>query len=249
MLNFSKIGFIDIGWNASSQYYLSKFLKSIKLSPTKLMGYYIATFPSAEKVVDENTNLLSGYLCNFGKSERVYNMLLNFEELFEIPSMARHGTVLGYKKNASRITAVFDKRRFSKNMYMRLSQLQQGILNFSNDFFDNANFMFDIASNKEISNVLIEKFHRLIYYPTKKESISLGDLEHNVGIGKEINMSKVAYNMDFKDALRNLIFKSDSCKEIQWIFGFVKRQNIFFRLILIFRMGWTTALKNVLRSS
>ena len=169
---------VDIGWHGSLQHSLNLLLADS--SPkTELTGYYLATFPPAEALVEAG-NRHRGYMAECGQPESMYNAVLESVEILEWIFSANHGSVLRFSKGAKGIQPVLERSEIDKEKTALAQRMQRGALDFVDDFLA----QWESSDKIEITPQLASRpLLHLLRHPSLEEARKLGDLPHAEGFG------------------------------------------------------------------
>lgn len=172
-----KVGLVDIGWHGSMQCSLDTLLTLFGAKPT-IKGYYLGTFPPAQKVVQEGY-CLSGFLCHLGKPQEHHDLVKECVEFFEFIHNAPHGSVVNFKFQDHNVLPQFDND-VREDKRFKAQKIQEGALDFIEDIF---NVWSNVSSVKISKEAAIAPLARLLRKPTTKEAVQIGNVLHCEGFG------------------------------------------------------------------
>ena len=220
LLDASNIAIVDIGWHGSLQNSIDKLVRSMGVSPI-INGYYLGTFPAAEKLVQRGMNI-SGYLCDRGEPQKYHAIIKQSVEIFEFIHSAPHGSVIKFKQEDNEIKAIFDGDDASE----KAQKLQKGALAFITDFLPAWSTTKDAVISKDMA---AEPINILLTNPTLEEAVNYGDLEHGEGYG---NVYVRRYLAKPEQLIKKLLTPHQIIKDYRfsfWKAGFKKRCWNFWR--------------------
>jgi len=178
LLDDKKLAFVDIGWHGSLQRSLKKLLQLMGTKPN-IKGYYLGTFPPAEDIVKQGHNM-SAYLCEQGKPQQFHTLIKQSVEIFEFIHSAPHGSVIKIENINGDLSCIYDQDIDHSGKLKKAKQIQQGAIDFINDYLKAGILLKHRPINKDLS---VAPLKRLLTKPTRKEAINYGNLEHAEGYG------------------------------------------------------------------
>ncbi len=213
-----RVGFVDVGWNGTIQFFLDKCFASLKSYP-KIFGLYFAFFGGIPYKFSQK-NHLEGIFFDKNRGLPVENSVMAFEEIFEEAARSLDPTVVGYRKDSvtNSISPVF-KSNQSPDRIAEIKcnpiveELQKGILDFAESFYKD--IMLTGYSYKEIKHFIYSLAERAIVYPRKEEVQQLSKLVHTEDWGHD-NILEVGIN----HSIFNL---PNELKSSNWKYGTISR--------------------------
>lgn len=222
LLDCKKVAFVDIGWHGSLQRSLKKLLALMGAEP-EIKGYYLGTFPPAQDIVRQG-HPMSAYLCEQGEPDSLYQFIQQCVEIFELIHGAPHGSVIKMQNRNEELSCVFDQDIDKNGKWKKVEKIQQGALDFIDDYLKAWSLLKHKVVNKELA---IAPIGRLLAHPGKQEAINYGNLEHAEGYGD-------VYIKRFIAKPQNLLLKLfmphkllRDYRQSFWRVGFLKRCLFF----------------------
>ena len=211
---FRKIGFheenstiFDCGWSGSSQQLIESFKSATGIS-TKNKFYYFGIKNESKSHRKIGRCFHEEFLGKFYSNYSINGQLNGLEAMYELFFSAPHESVLGYEMG----TPVLEPG--NGDIYKQ--EILQGILDYIDlgiEFVEK----YNIEYSPEIS---LGHLQRLIYNPTEKEAVTIGDIQNVDGFVRNSAVDqKLAYITDDD-------FEKNNHVEIWWMQGFLKRPDI-----------------------
>ena len=170
ILNLSRFGVVDIGWNGTMQNCLSSILESMDKKP-EIFGYYLGTTALA-KEYKNSRSILSGYLVHFEEPASRYKVINDFIPMLELFHFAPHGSVVKIEERDGQTIPVFDGDCLPDKV-KKTSEMHRGILDFIRDYLKVSMEAGRIEITPETA---FSPVQRLFQNPTYYEASNIGDI-------------------------------------------------------------------------
>ena len=139
--NFTgKIAVADVGWEGTMQNALSSLSEKFELN-ADITGFYMGQSQAAKKYADAGIKT-EAYL--FDYTSNGYDEVRPFLNLFESFFLAQHGTTLKYEYENSTYEPILDKCEYSEKEKEIFKKIQDGAIQFINDYKVYANNGVDL---------------------------------------------------------------------------------------------------------
>ncbi|MBF0202895.1 MAG: HAD hydrolase-like protein [Desulfamplus sp.] len=221
--DYNKIALIDIGWNGSIQYYISKAFKNVpNIVLPETWGLYFG-YVNGIPYGFSNKDHIEGVMFD-ARDQHANNKLCDhFEEVFEESTRSTDATVTGYKytNDHAHVLPVFKRsvkpdRKAEINSNPSIIEMQEGILEFTGQFIDALNITAYTAGDiKPFIETITE---RIIVYPKRKEVEMLTRLSHSEDFGGDniMNLNDIKYS---RQHLLKLPFIKGDLDKSDWKYG------------------------------
>lgn len=218
-----KIHWIDVGWNATIQYFLGKTFGDMDEYPhavTSLMCFFNGIPYEFHK-----RDVVEGILYDRRRQVPMEYTFPFFEELFEESARAAHATTIGYRRNgAGKLIPVFkpkDSPDRAREMLCNgmVRQMQKGIEDGAK-----AIFMAHSVTGLGLSDILpyvLFGAERLIAYPKREEIKHLSRLVHTEDWGHD-NVLEVNPG-GYKGRLLRRFSLKDAIASSNWHYSVIKK--------------------------
>ncbi len=147
------VGIVDIGWNATTQYYLKN------LTQANMHGYYYGI--NKDNKYKEYNIKREGYLFNNNLFDENQVIIYLNGGLFEIMFLAPEGTTIGYKKENNKIIPVLGKEDYKESNIKIVKKIQNMAFKF----------VEDIQKNFILENLTKETYFENFKYLTANPTI------------------------------------------------------------------------------
>ena len=158
-INFQgEVALVDSGWNATSQYCLSKIIEDVNIN-----GFYVGLeYKAYERI---NPSLLHGYLFSLNKNVQLIPFVNSFKQVLESVLSGTQQSVIGYQLNEeNKVIPVLDNT--SVEMPVFALDVQKGIMSFLQNalesnlsLFCSEQFLFygiyNVSTNPDLKDVKI----------------------------------------------------------------------------------------------
>lgn len=212
---FEKIGFLnvdsvvfDCGWNGSSQYLLDRFLNLIDYRG-KNKFFYTGILETEKSKKQLREKEYCAYLFDQKRNKEIQEAFKHAVVLGELFFGAPEGSVIDYQ-NAKPNLEQFHEDKVVK------SAIFSGI----QDFIENSIFFVEKYGMEIDPEEAVSGLRRLIYSPTEKEAIEIGNLENVDGFVVQQGQKKYVAKLDKKT------YDQNPETEIYWLEGLLKRPDI-----------------------
>jgi predicted HAD superfamily hydrolase len=192
-LTEEKAAFVDIGWHGSLQNSLIKLLKHLGINKD-LKGYYLGTFV---KPIGATSNFrATGFLVDNDEPRWISDLVRSGPSLIEIFHSAEHGSVLGYRHNANRISPVLEDNSAEREQFKKIIKpIQDRAFSYVSEKLKR----FPEVPIRSPSPALIARVAlRTIYAPTVAEATTFGRLRIATDFGAQMKSITGTLEWDLK---------------------------------------------------
>ena len=192
-----KVGFVDVGWNGSTQYCLEKILND------SFMGYYYGVNKDKKYEIYEKTKR-KGFLFGDQKYDKNQALIWMNSGIFELMFLAPEGTTESYADKNGVVRPILGECEYSKRNLVIVKKIQNGALEFVEDAMNSSIKEYLDAMTSEVG---FDNFKNFSIYP-KQEYIDLfKNLEFmNFESGKLLDNRSLRYYVSHpKKFYRNLM--------------------------------------------
>jgi hypothetical protein len=182
-----KVGFVDIGWNGTIQYFIGRAFAHEPDCP-QVHGLYFGYCMGIPYQFAEQDRI-EGLFYDEGKGFATERVVMSFEEVFEQSARASHGTTVGYRRDGDgRVEPIYKSderpdRRAELACDPIIAALQAGILDFAGEYL-RAIRLTGYRSG-EVQPFLLSLAERALAYPNATEVARLTRLVHTEDWGHE----------------------------------------------------------------
>ena len=219
--NHPKIAIVDLGWHGSLQSSLDRLLRRMK-SDSQVLGYYLGTFPPAEKHIKKGLDIRA-YLCNQGIPVENFLGIRLCVEIYEWIFSAPHGTVCGFRREGGKIIPSLEEQEIDRLRWQKASSAQQGAMLFVEDYLDCQLPGAIPCLSPELSNRMMRRF---LEHPTYQEAVHFGDLQHAEGFGSIATPRYIARPSHAQWDPRHLLRLRQNYRSSFWRNGYLKRTGL-----------------------
>lgn len=211
-----QVALVDIGWNATIQYFLSNTYQEEARYPD-IYGLYFGFCQGIPYRFTEKDHIY-GIFYDERRNLEVERVVLSFEELFEESCRAMHSTTVGYYRKGQKVMPELKDgqkkdRIAEKANNAMIRQIQRGILDFAKEFIQAIQITgLGFGDLKPFASSLAE---RAVVYPKKEEVVKIRDLVHTEDWGYDNILQFDDNNWSF----RPLSWKRQFL-ESNWKYGF-----------------------------
>lgn len=207
------VAIIDIGWHNSIQFLINAVFKNNYSN--SIYGYYVGVYNDS-KTLPLN-NKVNGYLYNGSvKKDNLMYKTFAFVSLLESLFLAQEGSTLLYTEESNKIVPILNKYEYDgkSEMYGIIKQIQEGALQFCNDFKDD-----DLLKAGMTKKMAFENLLKLGIHPSKKELSILSKLEFE----NFTNSNIINYNHNTFYYLTHLKEMKEDFYKSGWRIAFLKK--------------------------
>ncbi|HAT8606384.1 hypothetical protein [Legionella pneumophila] len=174
------VAICDLGWNGTTQRYLSEFLKHEEKT-VHMTGLYLATTTNALKVLSPHDAVYS-YLIQYDQPEPLAKALFRSPEVLENITMPAYGSL----KNIEGIMPIFSSSLLTATQQQQAQDIQRGILTFVTQivrYYPNSLWEpqdFNNSKEKQLNQLILI---RSVISPTLFEIQLFAHWQHEFGLG------------------------------------------------------------------
>jgi len=235
-LRATSTALFDIGWGGTLQYALASVLRSAGAT-TKLCGYYLSTDERVARLVPHAGSALA-WFANAGKPLGMHRLVQPAYWLLEVIFSAQHGTVLGYRRNATGVVeaVLHDYDAASAN-----ARVARSVQSAAYQFAERWIAIFDGIGPSIPMELAFAKYRRFVERPTHAEARFFGDLIHVGGLGDTRESQRIAAPPPLRKAIASPKYFLTEYRDTKWPIAFLQRvfrSNKAARAFLTVRASW-----------
>lgn len=182
VLDEREFAVVDAGWYGSLQKSLER-LCELGGGSARIDGYYLGTFPGAEKNSGPRSSL-KGFLFDKGRPEPLCATACYSLAVIESLLNAPHGSVVGFRPRGEGAEPIFQDNPKEIERGSFAEQVQVGALEFVGDFL---RLLEGVPSLRVTPSDAFRPIGRILARPTLQEATTLGDLHHSDGFGDSVS--------------------------------------------------------------